>query len=68
MNIFSILCIEIHPVQELLGYILAFPPIHICYVHASIEGTHCWFHVELLDSFITEVDKAVVIILKPEKE
>lgn len=61
-----LLCVELHPVLQLLGDVLVLPFSQVGNEDPGIERASVGSHPQLLDSFFLEIQEANVIILLTE--
>lgn len=59
----NILCVELHPVLQLLGDVLVPPLSQVGDNDAGVEGARVGPHPQLLDSLLLEVQETYVVIL-----
>lgn len=63
-----LLCVELHPVLQLLRDVLVLPLGQVCHDDSWVEGARVGFHAQRLDGFLLKVKEAHVFILLVENK
>lgn len=59
----NVLCVELHPVLQLPGDVLAPPLSQVGDDDSGVEGARVGSHPQLLDSLLLEVQETYIVIL-----
>lgn len=59
----NILCVELHPVLQLLGDVLVPPLCQVCDDDSRVEGACVGSHPQLSDSLLLKVQETYIVIL-----